>query len=108
MIAYVLCLAGIVTLYAQVAPIVAVRGNVDDDAPLHDYPNYSLLHEAGWSILLTHVVGKPPNGEACAAIPHVVAYYLSLAVHAGSDDTVPELTNKHCKEWVVTHLYLYS
>eukprot|EP00877_Chromochloris_zofingiensis_P009312 jgi/Chrzof1/4634/Cz14g20220.t1 len=30
----------------------------------------------------------------------------ALAVHAGRDDAVLQLTSKHCKERVVTHLYL--
>eukprot|EP00877_Chromochloris_zofingiensis_P013659 jgi/Chrzof1/8547/Cz03g15070.t1 len=32
--------------------------------------------------------------------------YMALAIHAGRDDAVLQLTNKHCKERVVTHLYL--
>eukprot|EP00877_Chromochloris_zofingiensis_P009368 jgi/Chrzof1/4685/Cz14g22220.t1 len=32
--------------------------------------------------------------------------YMALAVHAGRGAAVLPLTNKHCKERVVTHLYL--
>eukprot|EP00877_Chromochloris_zofingiensis_P004323 jgi/Chrzof1/13892/Cz08g16100.t1 len=32
--------------------------------------------------------------------------YMALAVHAGRGAAVLQLTNKHCKERVVTHLYL--
>eukprot|EP00877_Chromochloris_zofingiensis_P005559 jgi/Chrzof1/15003/Cz09g23250.t1 len=31
--------------------------------------------------------------------------YMALAIHAGRGAAVLQLTNKHCKERVVTHLY---
>jgi putative phosphoesterase len=49
---------------SQLAPVTAVRGNVDDDeASIVQLPETSVLQLAGWTVLLLHILGS----EAAAA-----------------------------------------
>ena len=45
----------------RIAPCHCVRGNVDDSAPLDEYPMARTLELNGWKVLLTHICGFPPS-----------------------------------------------
>lgn len=46
---------------APIAPVTAVRGNVDD-GPDVDLPQHVVLRLAGWTMLVLHIAGMPPKG----------------------------------------------
>jgi putative phosphoesterase len=54
---------GIIEELVNIAPVTAVRGNVDREGPTSLYPAEVTLALAGYRIFLTHEV-KPPKGEA--------------------------------------------
>ena len=69
---------------SQLAPVTAVRGNVDDDeASIAQLPDTSLLQLAGWTVLLLHILG---SDAAAAAIeqcqPDIVIHGHSHAYSA--------------------------
>lgn len=43
------------------APVAAVRGNVDDQAGCQ-LPDHAAVDACGWSALVAHIVGRPPQG----------------------------------------------
>ncbi|KAL6779594.1 hypothetical protein ACKKBG_A12920 [Auxenochlorella protothecoides x Auxenochlorella symbiontica] len=45
---------------APIAPVTAVRGNVDD-GPDVDLPQHVVLRLAGWTMLVLHIAGMPPK-----------------------------------------------
>ncbi len=51
--------AEIVLRLSEVAPVTAVRGNVDEGTA---FPESAMLHIRGWRILVTHIMGVPPKG----------------------------------------------
>ncbi len=58
---------GIIKELAGIAPVTAVRGNVDREGPTSLYPADVTLELAGYRIFLTHDV-KPPRREADSAL----------------------------------------
>lgn len=82
---------------SQLAPVTAVRGNVDDDeASIVQLPETSVLQLAGWTVLLLHILGSE---AAAAAIdqhqPDIVVHghshvYSSCTVGAGQDQRQQE------------------
>eukprot|EP00877_Chromochloris_zofingiensis_P012743 jgi/Chrzof1/7722/Cz02g34080.t1 len=52
------------------------------------------------------VIGRIQVSITGATPAGISISYMALAVHAGRGAAVLQLTNKHCKERVVTHLYL--
>jgi len=51
----------------QIAPVTAVRGNVDRDGPVSHYPSEQTLELVGHRIFLTHEL-KPPKNETDASL----------------------------------------
>lgn len=45
----------------HIAPVLAVRGNVDDCASTDELPEVRIETFNGWRILVTHIVGMPPK-----------------------------------------------
>ncbi len=58
---------GVIKELASIAPVTAVRGNVDREGPTSLYPAEATLELAGCRIFLTHEV-KPPKREADIAL----------------------------------------
>lgn len=51
-----------------IAPVTAVRGNVDDDPEGAELPETAVLEVGGWRVLVTHILGVPPKGAwGCAS-----------------------------------------
>ena len=59
--------AGIIEELQAIAPVTAVRGNVDHEPRTSFYPAEETLEMEDYSIFLTHEV-KPPNGETDLAL----------------------------------------
>ena len=45
--------------YERTAPIIAVRGNVDEEASMDELPEDKVVILDGWRILITHIAGTP-------------------------------------------------
>ena len=58
---------GVIKELVSIAPVTAVRGNVDREGPTSLYPAEVTLELAGYRIFLTHEV-KPPRREADTAL----------------------------------------
>jgi hypothetical protein len=50
--------AGVVRLFEKCAPVVAVRGNVDDTEEDTILSDWKRLELKGWRIIVTHIVEK--------------------------------------------------
>lgn len=61
-----------------IAPVTAVKGNVDEDE-VAAYPEFATLQLNGWELLVTHVLGMPPKGKCAEGS----AMQLLLLLHQG-------------------------
>lgn len=79
--------AAVLGALQRIAPVTAVRGNVDDDAAaMKDLPITALLHLADWSVLLVHILESP---EAAAAMEqHQPDVVITGHSHRWSEATV--------------------
>ncbi|MBL7852133.1 MAG: metallophosphoesterase family protein [Cyclobacteriaceae bacterium] len=53
--------ASVIAGLEQIAPVLAVYGNIDDPAMQRRYPENLRLQREGVSILITHIAGKVPS-----------------------------------------------
>eukprot|EP00884_Botryococcus_braunii_P020627 jgi/Botrbrau1/7248/Bobra.0021s0031.1 len=53
----------VIRLFQEVAPTIAVRGNVDDGCDEEAFPSQRILTIQGWVMLVTHVVRQPQSAE---------------------------------------------
>jgi predicted phosphodiesterase len=51
----------VIRLFQEVAPTIAVRGNVDDGCDEEAFPYQRILTIQGWVMLVTHVVRQPQS-----------------------------------------------
>ncbi len=43
----------------SIAPVLAIRGNIDLKLPTREYPDWMIRNILGWRILIVHHLGKP-------------------------------------------------
>ena len=74
------CSAEVLAAFTALHPTQAVRGNVDEAAPLAVLPEHRLLQLNGWRVLLLHICGLPPKLDPAAEqlvrqqLPDVVVF----------------------------------
>ena len=74
------CSAEVLAACTALHPTQAVRGNVDEAAPLAVLPEHRLLQLNGWRVLLLHICGLPPKLDPAAEqlvqqqLPDVVVF----------------------------------
>ena len=49
---------------SQVAPVVAVRGNIDEQGVCASLPQYVQVVAAGYNLFMTHILDLPKQGQA--------------------------------------------
>ena len=74
---------GVIKELASIAPVTAVRGNVDREGPTSLYPTEVTLALAGYRIFLTHEV-KPPKREADFALEQYQQAGVEVVVYGHS------------------------
>ena len=89
---FICCSAEVLAAFAALHPTQAVRGNVDEAAPLAVLPEHRLLQLNGWRMLLLHICGLPPKLNPAAEqlvqqhLPDIVVFGHSHKHGAVVDD----------------------
>ena len=71
--------AEVLSFFAGCAKCVAVRGNVDDTAPVEELPEHVSQTIAGWDIFVTHIA-HPDQGQkvgSSSRVHHLQKVYLA-------------------------------
>ena len=89
---FICCSAEVLAAFTALHPTQAVRGNVDEAAPVAVLPEHRLLQLNGWRVLLLHICGLPPKLDPAAEqlvrqqLPDVVVFGHSHKHGAAVDD----------------------
>jgi predicted phosphodiesterase len=52
--------------------VVAVRGNVDEQAAMDELPSHRLVTLNGWRVLIIHIAAAPPSAVSGSHDAHVM------------------------------------